>query len=195
MINLDQKIYGYRRDNNRVGIRNYVVILPVDDISNAACEAVSNNIKGTIALPHPYGRLQFGEDLDLHFRTMIGTGANPNVAAVVVIGIEPGWTQKIVDGIAATGKPVQGFSIEKKGDIQTIEMPQKQLMTWFITLQAFKEKNVISVSYGFQLSVVSQTQLQALDQIQQLVMRLISFMKKIVPYFLVKHQRLQVVNI
>ena len=35
MINLDQKIYGYRRDNNRVGIRNYVVILPVDDISNA----------------------------------------------------------------------------------------------------------------------------------------------------------------
>ena len=30
------------------------------------------------------------------------------------------WTQKIVDGIAATGKPVQGFSIEKKGDIQTI---------------------------------------------------------------------------
>ena len=120
MINLNQKIYGYRRDNNRVGIRNYVVILPVDDISNAACEAVSNNIKGTIALPHPYGRLQFGEDLDLHFRTMIGTGANPYVAAVVVIGIEPGWTQKIVDGIAVTGKPVQGFAIEQRGDTQTI---------------------------------------------------------------------------
>ena len=68
MINLDQKIYGYRRDNNRVGIRNYVVILPVDDISNAACEAVSNNIKGTIALPHPYGRLQFGEDLRPSFQ-------------------------------------------------------------------------------------------------------------------------------
>ena len=35
-----------------------------------------------MALPHAYGRLQFGEDLELHFRTMIGTGANPNVAAV-----------------------------------------------------------------------------------------------------------------
>ena len=53
------------------------------------CEAVGNNIKGTMAIPHPYGRLQFGEDLDLHFRTLIGTGCNPNVAAVVVIGIEP----------------------------------------------------------------------------------------------------------
>lgn len=125
-MNLSEKINAYRRDNNRVGIRNYVVILPVDDISNAACEAVANNIKGTIALPHPYGRLQFGEDLDLHFRTMIGAGSNPNVAAVVVIGIEPGWTQKIVDGIATTGKPVQGFAIEKKGDIQTIADASKE---------------------------------------------------------------------
>jgi (2R)-sulfolactate sulfo-lyase subunit beta len=111
---------GYRRDNGRVGVRNHVVILPVDDISNAACEAVANNIKGTLALPHSYGRLQFGADLDLHFRTMIGTGANPNVAACIVIGIEPGWTQKIVDGIAETGKPVTGFSIEKNGDLKTI---------------------------------------------------------------------------
>ena len=111
---------GYRRDNGRVGVRNHVVILPVDDISNAACEAVANNIKGTLALPHSYGRLQFGADLDLHFRTMIGTGANPNVAAAIVIGIEPGWTKKIVDGIAETGKPVTGFSIEKNGDLKTI---------------------------------------------------------------------------
>ena len=111
---------GYRRANGRVGVRNHVIILPVDDISNAACEAVGNNIKGTMALPHAYGRLQFGADLDLHFRTMIGTGANPNVAACIVIGIEPGWTKRIVDGIAETGKPVAGFSIEQNGDLKTI---------------------------------------------------------------------------
>ena len=113
-------IQAFRRDNGRVGVRNHVAILPVDDISNAACEAVANNIKGTMALPHAYGRLQFGEDLELHFRTMIGTGANPNVAACIVIGIEPEWTKVIVDGIAKTGKPVAGFSIEQNGDIATI---------------------------------------------------------------------------
>lgn len=112
--------FGYRRENGRVGVRNHVAILPVDDISNAAVEAVANNIKGTLALPHAYGRLQFGEDLDLHFRTIIGTGANPNVAAVIVIGIEPSWTQKIADGIAETGKPVAAFSIEQNGDLKTI---------------------------------------------------------------------------
>ncbi|MYN12349.1 D-galactarate dehydratase [Pusillimonas sp. TS35] len=120
VINASTTFMGYRRDNGRVGVRNHVIILPVDDISNAATEAVANNIKGTLALPHPYGRLQFGEDLELHFRTLIGTGSNPNVAAVIVIGIEEGWTQRVVDGIAATGKPVAGFSIELHGDHDTI---------------------------------------------------------------------------
>src|ERR1700685_3438781 len=120
-MNLSNRtVWGYRRENGRIGVRNYVAILPLDDISNAACEAVAAHIHGTIALPHAYGRLQFGADLDLHFRTMIGTGANPNVAACVVIGIEPMWTQRVVDGIAATGKPVAGFAIEGNGDIATV---------------------------------------------------------------------------
>lgn len=117
---------GYRRENGRVGIRNHVVILPLDDLSNAACEAVANNIKGCLALPHPYGRLQFGEDLELHFRTLIGTGCSPNVAAVVVIGIEPGWAGRVVEGIAKTGKPVEGFAIEGHGDLRTIEKASRK---------------------------------------------------------------------
>jgi len=117
---MQKTFMGYRRENGRVGIRNHVVILPLDDLSNAACEAVGNNVKGTLALPHAYGRLQFGEDLDLHFRTLIGVGSNPNVAAVIVIGIEPQWTKRVVDGIAKTGKPVEGFAIEQHGDLETI---------------------------------------------------------------------------
>src|ERR1043165_7073845 len=111
---------GYRRENGRVGVRNHVVVLPLDALSNAAAEAVAHNIKGALAIPHPYGRLQFGADLELHFRTLIGTGANPNVAAVVVIGIEDGWTSRVVEGIKKTGKPVAGFGIEGTGDIGTI---------------------------------------------------------------------------
>jgi (2R)-sulfolactate sulfo-lyase subunit beta len=122
---MQAKFHGYRRDNGRVGVRNHVVILPVDDLSNTAAEAVANNVKGTLAIPHPYGRLQFGADLDLHFRTLIGAGSNPNVAAVVVIGIEEGWTKRVVDGIAATGKPVTGFGIELHGDHDTIMRASK----------------------------------------------------------------------
>ena len=117
---LPKSFNGYRRENGRVGVRNHVVILPLDDLSNAACEKIANNVKGTIALPHHYGRLQFGADLDLHFRTLIGTGCNPNVAAVVVVGIEMGWTSRIVDGIAKTGKPVEGFALERNGEHKVV---------------------------------------------------------------------------
>ena len=109
---METKILGYRRENGRIGIRNHVLIIPVDDLSNAACLAVEHNINGTMAIPHPYGRLQFGADLDLHFQTLIGAGRNPNVAAVVVIGIEPNWAKRIADGVAETGKPVAYFGIE-----------------------------------------------------------------------------------
>lgn len=130
MINLkDATFMGYRRENGRMGIRNHVIILPLDDLSNAACEAVANNIKGTVAIPHPYGRLQFGADLELHFRTLIGAGCNPNVAGVVVIGIEPQWTGKVVEGIKKSGKPVEGFWIERNGDTATIASASKAAYT------------------------------------------------------------------
>ena len=112
-MKIPKSFFGYKRENGRTGTRNHVIILPVDDISNACAEAVANNIKGTMALPHSYGRLQFGADLELHFRTMIGTGSNPNVAAVIVIGIEPKWTKKIVDGIAKRENRLKDFILNE----------------------------------------------------------------------------------
>ena len=140
--------YGFRRENGRVGIRNHVVILPLDDLSNAASEAVAHNIKGTLALPHPYGRLQFGEDLELHFRTLIGTGSNPNVAACVVIGIEPGWTSQVVEGIAKTGKPAAGFSIEGNGDINTIAAASRKARE-FVQAASEKQRELCTIQELF----------------------------------------------
>ena len=51
-MEIPKSFLGYKRENGRAGTRNHVIILPVDDISNACAEAVANNIKGTIALPH-----------------------------------------------------------------------------------------------------------------------------------------------
>jgi (2R)-sulfolactate sulfo-lyase subunit beta len=127
------KITGYRRENGRVGVRNYVAVIPVDDISNAAAEGVSYLIRDVMALTHPYGRLQFGEDLELTFDTLIGTGRNPNIAAAIVIGIEPKWTERVANGIAETGKPVASFSIERHGDLETIKQASrkaKEFVQW-----------------------------------------------------------------
>ncbi|MHB1712334.1 MAG: UxaA family hydrolase [Acidimicrobiales bacterium] len=120
------ELTGYRRPDGRVGIRNHVIVISVDDLSNAAVEGIGHLVPGLIAIPHAYGRLQFGEDLELTFRTLIGTGANPNVAAAVVVGIEPAWTDRVADGIAKTGKPVARLSIERHGDLATIAEGARQ---------------------------------------------------------------------
>jgi (2R)-sulfolactate sulfo-lyase subunit beta len=114
------ELLGYRRPNGRIGVRNHVAIIPVDDISNAAVEAVAAHVRGTLAIPHSGGRLQYGDDLAVHFRTIIGTGRNPNVAAAIVIGIEEKWSRRVAEGIAETGKPVEWFSIEGHGDFETV---------------------------------------------------------------------------
>ncbi len=148
------ELYGYRREDGRVGVRNHVIVLPIDDISNAACEAVASHIRGTMALPHSYGRLQYGEDLELHFRTMIRTGSNPNVAAAVVIGIEPNWTKRVADGIAETGKPVAAFSIEGFGDLETVRRASwkaKEFVQWASELRREPvdlEDLVVSIKCG-----------------------------------------------
>ena len=112
---------GYRRPNGAVGVRNHVLLLPVDGISNRVAENVAHMIKGTMALKHAYGDLQFGQDLELFFRTMIGAGTNANVAAVIVIGMEPVWVERIVSGIQPTRKPLAHYTIRHVGDLKAIE--------------------------------------------------------------------------
>ncbi|WP_448523788.1 UxaA family hydrolase [Pseudothermotoga sp.] len=118
---MERQILAYRRENGRVGVRNYVLLITVDDISNAVIEAVEKAVAGTLAIPHPYGRLQFGKDLELLFKTLIGTGSNPNVAAAIVVGVEPKWATIVAEGIAKTKKPVEAFWVEGNGQIRTIE--------------------------------------------------------------------------
>ena len=47
-MEIPKSFLGYKRENGRAGTRNHVIILPVDDISNACAEAVANNIKGQL---------------------------------------------------------------------------------------------------------------------------------------------------
>lgn len=141
---------GYRRENGAVGIRNHVLILPLDAVSYSVCRAVNSIVSGTSTFYHPYGRMQFGADLDLHFRTLIGCGKNPNVAAVIVVGIEDEWTSKIAEGIASAGKPVAKFSTSGNGDLKTIEAASRkavQFVKWATSLKR-EEASISELTVG-----------------------------------------------
>lgn len=151
---LMSKILAYKRQNGEFGIRNHVLILPLDAVSCSVCKAVQTIVRGTTTFYHPYGRMQFGEDLDLHFKTLIGCGRNANVSSVIVVGIEPEWTIKIANGIKESGKPVASFYTTGNGDIKTIENVCRkavEFVSWSSSLNRIScslEELIISIKCG-----------------------------------------------
>lgn len=150
----NQTFRGYRRENGKVGIRNHVAIIPVDGLSNTCALNVAKIIHGVEAITHPFGELQFGKDLDLFFRTIIGVGSNPNVAAAVVIGVEPDWTDKIASGIASTGKPVASFYIERYGDFAIVERASRAAKKFVHYVSELKPQdiNLSEITIGMKCS-------------------------------------------
>ena len=108
---------GYKRPDGKVGVRNHVVILPSVACSNEVCNAIARKVKGTISIPHQHGCAQLAFDAEQTARTLIGVGKNPNVAAVLVIGLgcEVVNSTMIASKIAESGKPVKNLVIQEIG--------------------------------------------------------------------------------
>jgi altronate dehydratase large subunit len=109
--------FGYKRPDGKVGVRNHIVILPSVACSSEVCNAIARKVKGTISIPHPHGCAQLAFDAEQTARTLIGVGKNPNVAAVLVIGLgcEVVNSSMIASKIAESGKPVKNLIIQEVG--------------------------------------------------------------------------------
>src|SRR5207245_2876536 len=97
----DQMLYfeGYKRDDGRVGTRNYVAIISGVNCSASVSQFVKDkfrdvtrdfpNVDGVIAITHKSGcgTKLFGEDHLALQRVLAGYAKHPNVAAYIVIGL------------------------------------------------------------------------------------------------------------
>jgi altronate dehydratase large subunit len=111
----------YRRPGGAVGVRNYVLVLGINGLAVRAAERIAR-VPGTVCVAASNGRGQIEPDLTLYLEQLIGLACNPNVAAVLVVGVDAATTDFVVDRIAASGKPVQGVSFtEAQEDILTIQ--------------------------------------------------------------------------
>src|SRR4029078_10462874 len=83
---------GYARPDGSVGIRNVIAVISVMDNCNPVSRAVASAVHGTIYLPVSFIRGQLAKDREITLRVTAGLCLNPNVAGVVVIGLEPRTT-------------------------------------------------------------------------------------------------------
>ena len=111
------KFNGYRRPDGRIGIRNHVIILPSVACSVEVGNAIARKVKGVIAISHPHGCAELPFDAEQTLRTLAGVGKNPNVAAVLVVGLgcEVVDAPLVASKISESGKPVKSLVIQDVG--------------------------------------------------------------------------------
>src|SRR3954454_94638 len=111
---------GYRRANGAVGVRNWVAIISVMDNCNPVTRTIAHAVEGTVPVTTLFVRGQFGPDLDFAYESLAGLGRNPNIAAVLVVGLEESSTEDVASRIRTTGKPVETVHLQPHGTIHCI---------------------------------------------------------------------------
>ncbi|MBN1151977.1 MAG: UxaA family hydrolase [Dehalococcoidia bacterium] len=109
---------GYPRANGSVGARNYVAVIPAVQCGNELADRIATEVGGpVVALTHNAACVNIPSDKEMVHRTLVGLGANPNVAAAIVVGIgcDGPPAGPIAEEIARTGKPVELVTIEREG--------------------------------------------------------------------------------
>jgi len=114
---------GYARPDGSYGVRNHVAIISSVVCANRVAERIAEGVKGAVALLHCCGCCQVEKDRDQTFRTLVGLGMNPNVYGVLFVGLgcEAIFTEKLLDEISKSGKPVYNINIQdENGTLQSI---------------------------------------------------------------------------
>ncbi|MFQ5710741.1 MAG: UxaA family hydrolase [Candidatus Geothermarchaeales archaeon] len=109
--------WGFRRPDGSVGVRNHLVVMPTVVCASEVALKIASQVEGAVALPHQHGCAQMGDDYKQTARTLVGIGNNPNVGAVLIVGLgcETVSAQEVFEGIRPSGKPVEKIIIQEVG--------------------------------------------------------------------------------
>ena len=76
---------GYKREDGRFGVRNHVLVLSSVNCANGVAEAIGRALPAVVAVSYPYG-CDLQPDPE-SMRVLTGIMNNPNVGAVVTVGL------------------------------------------------------------------------------------------------------------
>jgi len=109
---------GYRRPDGRVGVRNYVAVIPTSVAASSVASAIADEAgPWARATPHQLGTSQPTPARRQTERVLVGIGRNPNVGAALVVelGTEDISAETIADGISNSGKTTETLAIREVG--------------------------------------------------------------------------------
>ncbi|MBP3040507.1 UxaA family hydrolase [Bacillaceae bacterium Marseille-Q3522] len=112
------KFKGYKRPDGKVGIRNYVLLLPASACAGDTCRFVAEKVKGTVNIINQNGCAQVESDLKITQDVLSGFAANPNVYGTILISLgcennQLADMERIIK--SKTNKPLKTFIIQEEG--------------------------------------------------------------------------------
>jgi len=118
---MDREFMGFSREDGSVGVRNLIGVISTVACGNEVARWASQGLEGIKVFTHGQGCAQTQPDLDRVHRTLVSLGGNPNLAAVIVVGLgcESVDAQSVADGIASSGKRVDAFVTQDLGGAKT----------------------------------------------------------------------------
>jgi altronate dehydratase large subunit len=122
---------GHRRPDGRVGVRNHVLVLPSVVCSTHVASLVAGD--EAVAITHQHGCLHVGDDLAHTEAALAGTATNPNVGAVVVVGLgcETVQGRRLAQSISDRGQRVAFVGIQVAGGTRRATEQGRQDVTAF----------------------------------------------------------------
>jgi altronate dehydratase large subunit len=111
---------GYPRENGAIGVRNWVAVVSIMDNCNPVTRAICQQVDGTLPVTTLFVRGQYGRDLEIAYNTLAGMGRNPNIAAVLLVGLEEQTTEEVARRIRPSGKPVEAIHLQPHGTINCV---------------------------------------------------------------------------
>lgn len=131
---------GYRREDGRVGTRNYIAVVAASNCAAHTAELIAQsyagetlppNVDGVVAFPHGEGcGHAFGPDVDQLRRTLGGVLMHPNVSAAVILGL--GCEVNQIDHYLGSASPrtgrLAGMTLQGSGGTRgTVEAARREI--------------------------------------------------------------------
>lgn len=112
-------VSGYVRPDGSVGFRNHVAILTSVGCANDVANKLGRMYPNALLLTHRQGCAQLGDDKEQSARTLAGIGKNPNIAAVLVIGMgcESITAEYLAEEISKAKKTVEFLDVLNEGGL------------------------------------------------------------------------------
>jgi altronate dehydratase large subunit len=138
---MSEKLFAYKRENGRWGLRNHVLVLPLHSALASSARAIADASDGAVAISHDWSG-EIDSDLKRILFTLTGYAANPNNYAVLFLSIGSAEERAIIDGSKELGlKRSAILSLPEIGSLEKMQSDAIVIANKYVA-EAKSEKRV-----------------------------------------------------